>query len=77
VPWWPSWRWRGRIRTDDDAVVVMDPAPTGDELVDELLAGLAAAGGGTLDPPGWLGRVGFQVTPRIHGATLGAQGAIH
>jgi hypothetical protein len=46
--------------------VITDPAPTGDELVDELLAGLVEAGGQSLDPPGWLGRVGMQVSPRIH-----------
>jgi hypothetical protein len=61
-----------RIRIEGDAVVVTDPTPTGDELADELLAGLVEANGRSLDPPGWLSRVGMQASPRVHDSLLGA-----
>jgi golgi phosphoprotein 3 len=62
----------GRIRSDDGAVVITDSAPTGDELVDELLGGLVEAGGHTLDPPGWLVRVGVETSPRVHDRLVAA-----
>jgi golgi phosphoprotein 3 len=56
----------GRIRIDDDTVTVTDATPTGDELVDAVLAGLRQSGGDTVDPARWIGLTGVQVTPRVH-----------
>jgi Golgi phosphoprotein 3 (GPP34) len=54
----------GRIRVAD-AVVVDNPAPTGDGLVDEVLAGLQDPAVRSVPPASLMGNIGKNAGPRI------------
>jgi hypothetical protein len=50
----------------DDSISVLDATPTGDDLVDELLAGIDDDAGGPLHLSVWIAGVGVGASPHVH-----------
>ena len=59
-----------RIGVESESVIVLDPTPTGDELVDELLAGLDDPDRGPVHLVTWIAGVGVGASPHIHSSLV-------
>jgi hypothetical protein len=55
-----------RIEIEGDSIFVLDPTPTGDELVDDLLAGLGDSDSGLVHLSIWIAGVGVGASPHVH-----------
>jgi hypothetical protein len=58
-----------RIEVDADVVSVLDDSPTGDQLVDDVLAGLIDRGEATR-PSTWIAGVGVGASPYVHASLV-------
>jgi Golgi phosphoprotein 3 (GPP34) len=59
-----------RIEIDGDSIAVLDATPTGDELVDDLLAGIDDEPPGAVHLPVWIAGVGVGASPHIHDSLI-------
>jgi hypothetical protein len=55
-----------RIEIDRDSIAVLDATPTGDRLVDDLLAGIGDEAGEPVHQSVWIAGVGVCASPHVH-----------
>src|SRR4051812_49921917 len=58
-----------RIQVDAEGASVLNDAPTGDDLVDDVLAGLIDRGE-TVRPSTWIAGVGVGASPYVHASLI-------